>query len=69
MYEDGPTGSIEALLTVLAGGVIGSISICGVLQEGMFTTMRAINNCKETWGMRREVRRDQREMNSDGDIA
>lgn len=60
MYEDGPTGSIEALLTALAGGVIGSISICAVLQEGMFTTMSAINNWTEIGDMRREVRGGQR---------
>ena len=60
MYEDDPTGSIEALLTALAEGVIGSISVCAVLQEGMFTTISAINNLKEFGNMRAEVRRDQR---------
>ena len=60
MYEHGPTGSIEALLAALAQGVIGSISVCAVLQEGMFTTMSAINNGKKIWDMRPGVRRNQR---------
>lgn len=60
MYENGPTGSIEASLGALAQGVIGSILVCTVLQEGTFTTMSAKSSCKEIGDMTPKVRRDQR---------
>ena len=52
VYEDAPTGCVEALLTALAQGALGSITVCAVLPGGMFTTMSAIKTCKEigTWG-------------------
>ena len=52
MNEDGPTGCVEALLTALAHGIIGSDTVCAVLPGEMSTTMSAIKTCKEfgTWG-------------------
>ena len=62
MYEDGPTGSIEALklcwLLMHRGSPAASQSVLSC-KKGMFITMSAINNCNEIWDLRPEVRRDQ----------
>ena len=72
MYEDGPTGSIEALKLCwlfLHRGVIGSISVCAVLQEGHVHYHECHKQLQRDLG--HEARSEERsaEMNSDGNIA